>query len=48
MAVSPELGAVELLERYIIALNYAVNRILSLNIKTTKEVHRELYRELRE
>jgi len=48
MAVSPEPEAVELLERYIIALNYAVNRILSLNIKTIKEVHRELYRELRE
>jgi len=47
MAINPELGAVELIERYRLALNYAVNRILSLNIKTTKEVHRELYRELR-
>ena len=48
MRVSPEPGAVELLVRYIMAFNYAINRILSLNIKTTKEVHRELYRELRE
>ena len=45
---SPEPGAVELLKRYRLALNYAINRILSLNLKTLKEVHRELYRELRE
>ena len=30
------------------ALNYAINKILSLNLKTIKEVHKELYRELRE
>jgi len=47
MAVSPEPGAIELLRRYRLALNYAMNRILSLNLKTLKEVHRELYRELR-
>jgi len=45
---SPEPGAVELLKRYRLALNYAINRILSLNLKTIKDVHRELYRELRE
>ena len=48
MRVSPEPGAVELLRRYRIALNYAINKILSLNLKTINEVHRELYRELRE
>jgi len=31
-----------------LTFNYTVNKILSLNIKTIKEVHRELYRELRE
>jgi hypothetical protein len=45
--VSPEPGAVELLRRYNTALNYAINKILSLNLKTIKVVHRELYRELR-
>jgi len=45
---SPEPGAVELLKRYRLALNYAINRILSLNLKTIKDVHRVLYRELRE
>ena len=29
-------------------MNYAINKILSLNLKTIKEVHRELYREPRE
>jgi IS605 OrfB family transposase len=48
MRVSPEPGAVELLKRYRLVLNYAINRILSLNLKTIKDVHRELYRELRE
>ena len=48
MRVSPEPGAVELLRRYNTALNYAINKILSLNLKTIKDVHRELYRELRE
>jgi putative transposase len=48
LRVSPEPGAVELLKRYRLALNYAINRILSLNLKTIKDVHRELYRELRE
>ena len=48
MRVSPEPGAVELLRRYRLALNYAINKILSLNLKTVRKVHRELYRELRE
>ncbi len=48
MRVSPEPAGIELLRRYNVALNYAINRILSLNLKTIKEVHRELYRELRE
>jgi len=38
--VSPEPEAVELLERYRSALNYAINKILSLNIKTIRDAHR--------
>ena len=34
--------------RYIIAFNYAINKILSLDLKTIRDAHRELYRELRE
>jgi hypothetical protein len=48
LRVSSEPGAVELLRRYRLALNYAINKILSLNLKTVRKVHRELYRELRE
>ncbi len=48
MWVSPEPGAIELLRRYNVALNYTINKILSLDLKTTKDVHRVLYRELRE
>jgi len=44
--VSPEPAGVELLKTYRTALNYALNRILSLNLKTIKDVHRTLYREL--
>jgi len=44
--VSPELEAIGLLVRYNVALNYAIDKILDLNLKTIKEVHRELYREL--
>jgi hypothetical protein len=47
MAVSLEPGAIELLRRYRLALNYAMNKILSLDLESIKEVHRELYRELR-
>ena len=48
LRVSPDPGAVELLRRYNVALNYAINRILSLNLKTIRDVHNALYRELRE
>jgi len=44
--VSPEPAGLELLKRYRTALNYALNRILSLNLKTVKDVHKTLYREL--
>jgi len=46
MRVSPEPEAVELLERYRSALNYAINKILGLSLRTIKDVHRVLYREL--
>jgi hypothetical protein len=46
--VSPEPGAIELLRRYNIALNYAINRVLSLNLRSIGEVHNALYGELGE
>jgi len=48
MRVSPEPGAIELLKRYNVALNYAVNKILRLNLKKIGEIHNALYRELKE
>jgi hypothetical protein len=48
MMVSPEPGAVELLRRYNVTLNHAINKILRLNLKKIGEVHNALYRELRE
>jgi IS605 OrfB family transposase len=48
MEVSPEPGAIELLSRYNVALNYAINKILRLNLKKIGEIHNALYRELRE
>jgi hypothetical protein len=48
MRVSPEPEAVELLRRYNVALNYAVNKILRLNLKKIGEIHNALYRELKE
>ena len=48
MRVSPEPEAVELLKRYNTPLNYAINKILRLNLKKIGEVHSALYRELRE
>jgi len=48
MRVSPEPGAIELLRRYNTALNYAINKILRLDLKKIGEVHSVLYRELRE
>jgi len=48
--VNPDLfgGAIELLRRYNTALNYAINRILSLDLRSVGRVHSVLYRELRE
>jgi hypothetical protein len=34
MRVSPEPGAIELLKRYNVALNYAMNKILSLDLRS--------------
>jgi hypothetical protein len=48
MRVSPEPGAIELLRRYNVALNYAINKILRLDLKKIGEVHNALYRELKE
>jgi len=48
VVVSPEPGAIELLRRYNTVLNYAINKILRLNLKKIGEVHSALYRELRE
>jgi IS605 OrfB family transposase len=48
MRVSPEPGAIELFRRYNVALNYAINRILSLDLRSIGRVHNALYRELRE
>jgi predicted transposase len=48
MRVSPEPRAIELLRRYNTALNYAINKILRLNLKKIGEVHNALHRELRE
>jgi hypothetical protein len=45
--VSPEPGAIELLRRYSVALNYAVNKILRLDLKKIGEIHNALYRELK-
>ncbi len=47
MRVGPESGAIELLRRYRLILNYAINKILSLDLKTIEEVHQSLYRDLR-
>jgi len=48
MRVSPEPAGIELLKRYNVALNYAVNKILRLNLKKIGEIHNALYRELKE
>jgi hypothetical protein len=48
MRVSPEPAGIELLRRYNVALNYAINRILSLGLRSVGSVHNALYRELRE
>ena len=46
MRVSPEPEGIGLLERYNMALNYALSKILRLDIRSIKNAHRELYREL--
>jgi putative transposase len=46
MGVSPEPGAIELLRRYNVALNYVINKILDNNLKTLKQAHKILYRDL--
>ncbi|MDT7890214.1 MAG: hypothetical protein RQ885_14725 [Desulfurococcales archaeon] len=46
--VSPEPGAIELLRKYNVALNYAMNKILRLNLRSIGRVHNALYRELME
>jgi predicted transposase len=46
--VSPEPAGIELLRRYNTALNYAINKILRLDLKKIGEVHNALYRELKE
>ena len=48
MRVNPEPAGIELLRRYNVALNYAVNKILRLNLKKIGEIHNALYRELKE
>jgi IS605 OrfB family transposase len=46
--VSPEPEAIGFLKRYNTALNYAINKILRLNLKKIGEIHNALYRELKE
>ena len=46
--VSPEPASIELLRRYNVALNYAINKILRLDLRSIGSVHNALYRELRE
>jgi hypothetical protein len=48
MRVSPEPGAIELLRRYNLALNYAINKILGLGLRSIGRVYNALYRELKE
>jgi len=48
MRVSPEPAGIEILRRYNTALNYAINKILSLDLRSIGSVHNALYRELRE
>jgi hypothetical protein len=42
MRVSPEPAGIELLRRYNVALNYAINRILSLGLRSIGRVHKAL------
>jgi hypothetical protein len=44
MGVSPEPGVIKFLRRYNVALNYAINRILGLDLRSIGSVHNALYR----
>ena len=44
--VSPEPVALELLHRYRDALNYAINKIIDNNLRTLKQTHKMLYKDL--
>jgi IS605 OrfB family transposase len=44
--VSPEPVVIELLHRYRYALNYAIKKILDNNLRTLKQIHDFLYRDL--
>jgi IS605 OrfB family transposase len=44
--VSPEPVVIELLHRYKDALNYAINKILDNDLRTLKQTHKILYRDL--
>jgi len=46
VGVSPEPAGIELLRRYNVALNYALQRILSLDLRSLNDVNNALYREL--
>jgi hypothetical protein len=46
--VSLKPAGIKLLKRYDVALNYAINKILRLNLKKIGEIHNALYRELKE
>ena len=48
LRVSLEPAGIELLKRYDVALNYTINKILSLGLRSIRRVHNALYRELRE
>jgi len=44
--ISPEPVVIELLYRYRDALNYAINKIIDNNLKTLKQAHKMLYKDL--
>ncbi|MDT7887365.1 MAG: hypothetical protein RQ885_00130 [Desulfurococcales archaeon] len=44
MGVSPEPGVIKFLRRYNVVLNYAINRILGLDLRSIGRVHNALYR----
>lgn len=46
ITISPEPGAIEPLGKHGLALGYAIVKTPSLDLKSIKDTHRELYREL--